>query len=47
MISKNLRESVREKFFCGELVEVNNLVLIGFILHILTTDIVYNCYNFI
>ena len=32
------RESVREKFFCGEVAEVSNLILIGFILRILTTE---------
>ena len=35
MISKDFRGSVREKFFCGELVEMSNLILIGFILLIL------------
>ena len=30
MISKDFRESVREKFFRGELAEVSNLILIGF-----------------
>ena len=43
MISKDFRERVRENFFCGELAEVSNLILIGFILHILTI----NSYNFI
>ena len=34
VIFKDLR-SVREKFFCGELIEVSNLILIDFILLIL------------
>ena len=40
MIFKDFKERVREKFFCGELVEVSNLILIGFILRILITE---NC----
>ena len=35
VISKNFRESVREKLFYGELTEVSDLILIGFILVIL------------
>ena len=54
MISKDFRESVREKFFCGELAEVSNLILIDFILRILTTknclhllQFYFNCFNYI
>ena len=39
-ISKYFRESVKKKFFCGELVEVSNFILIDFILRILTIE---NC----
>ena len=35
MLSKDFRGSVKEKFFYGELAEVSNLILIGFILLIL------------
>ena len=44
MIFKDFRESVREKFFCSKLAEVSNLILIGFILHILTIE---NCLQFL
>ena len=39
-ISKYFRKSVKKKFFCDELVEVSNFILIDFILRILTTE---NC----
>ena len=32
MIFKDFRRSVREKFFCVELVGISNFILIGFIL---------------
>ena len=35
MISKDFSGSVRKKIFCGELVEISNFILIGFILLIL------------
>jgi len=35
MIYKDFRGSVREKFFYGELAEVSNFILVGFILFIL------------
>ena len=35
MLSKDFRGSVRERLFCGELAELSNLILIGFILLIL------------
>ena len=35
MTSKNFKGSVREKFFCDELVKISNLILIDFILLIL------------
>ena len=34
-------------FLCVKLTEVSNLILIGYILRILTPEIVYNYYNFI
>ena len=53
MISKDFRESIREKFFWGELAEVSNLILIGYILRILITEnclhllqFYFNCFSF-
>ena len=54
MISKDFKETLREKFFYIELDEVTNLILIDFILHILTTEnclqllqFYFNCFSYI
>ena len=50
----DFRGSVREKFFCGELAKISNLILIDFILRILTTknclqllQFSLNCFSYI
>ena len=54
MISKDFRKSVKDKFFCSELAEVSNLILISFVLLILTTEncsqllqFYFNCFSYI
>ena len=57
MISKNFRGSVRKKFILVWLLEVRNLILIGFILFIslyfkylklfIIVTILFNCFSYI